>query len=533
MSQSWYDEGTAVPVSQEMSPAPSRCFSTTDTVFAWVCVLGGYLFCRAFPVGAHPFGGLLFLLILFGATAVLGALQGARFGVMPVLAAVSAVAVSGGLLMCANSFLHTLAYIYALVTYLYFVYALHAPDCGKGFSDRVAVDYFKAVVILPFCSFGCVFSALFSGRMKSSGKQVGKVLIGIALAVIPTVAVVSLLSYDDGFREMLNRLFDFDFETIWLHLWSLAFAIPISMYLFGLFVSSKEGKGAEILTPESCQKAAVATRVAPAVTVAVAAAPLLFLYGVFFLSQWDYYMSAFTGVLPEAFSYADYAREGFFQLCTVAVINLAVIVASAVFMKRKDDGRSALLTVLVILFSVCTLVLIATAMAKLTMYIDSYGLTPKRIYAAWVMLVLMLVFVILTIKQFARRLPAVALCGAVTVAMFAGLVLCGTDSLIARYNVEHYLDGRLDEVDMGVMEELGDAAIPSLVYMAEELDERYGTDIADPDMSFMDARSAQQRELMLYLRRVVQLRRTETPTVWETTLPYWRADQALESAGWL
>ncbi len=512
-------------------PAPPREYSTVDAVFAWVCLIGGYLFCRAFPVAQHPLGGLLFLLTLFSVTAVIAAVKGARFHPLPVIAAVSAVAIGGGLFVCANAFLHTIAYLYALATYMYFLYSLHAPDCTRRFCDRLAIDYLKAVIVLPFCSFGTIFAALFSGKMEKGGKQIGKIAIGAAIAVIPTAIVLGLLSYDDGFRAILNRMFAFDAAAIWGQFWSFAFAVPLGMYAFGLFVSANDGKGEKLLTEDGCRRAAVKARVASAVTMLAATAPLLFVYGVFFVSQWDYYMSAFTGELPAALSYADYAREGFFQLCAVAVINLAVIIAALAFMKRREDGRSALLTLLVCVFSASTLVLIATALAKMALYIDTYGLTPKRVYATWLMLVIAVVFVILVIGQFVRRLPTLAVCATATVAMFAALVLGGTDSAIARYNAARYLDGSLETIDMMAMRDLGDAAVPAMVGLAQELDARYGTDTPAIKIARKETHDNDQLDLVLYLQEICVDYQADDASVWAWTLPREKAQRALEDFG--
>ncbi len=522
-----------IPPEEQAMTQRAREYTGADTLFAWMCVIAAYLFCRVFPVGEHPFGGLLFLVLLFGATLVFAAVKKVRVQPMPVIATVSALLVSGGLFLCANTFLHTLAYLYALVTYVYVVYALLTPETTAGFSNRLATEYLKALVILPFCSFGSLFGALFSGRMKAGGKQIGKVLIGVALAVIPTAMAIGLLSYDEGFSDLLSNIFDWDIDTIFSHIGSAIFALPIGLYAFGLYVSSIDGKGAGLMTEEACAKAAKAVRIAPAVTVIVGTVPLLFVYVVFFLSQWDYYMSAFTGVLPEGFSYAEYAREGFFQLCAVAVINLVVIVAAMVFMKRREDGKSPLLTALVTLFSASTLLLIVTAISKMMLYIDSYGLTPRRVYATWFMAVIALVFLVLTVGQFVRRLPMLAVCGVVAVVMFAGLSLCGADSLIAQYNVDRYMNGTLESVDMIAMEELGDAAIPALVELAVAIDEQDGTDISKPGQSAFKSMNAEYKQVARYLAEYQVRLRDHEDSVWELTLPKYRAEQAMKRAGLL
>ena len=117
-------------------------------------------------------------------------------------------------------------------------------------------------------------------------------------------------------------------------------------------------------------------------------------YLFFFVSQWDYYLSAFTGKLPEGVvNYAEYARSGFFELCTVSAINLVIITAIALFMKRSGNGEKIFLRIVSALFSVMTLVLIGTALAKMYLYIDRFGLTVKRLLSSWLMIVIALIFV--------------------------------------------------------------------------------------------------------------------------------------------
>ena len=62
----------------------------------------------------------------------------------------------------------------------------------------------------------------------------------------------------------------------------------------------------------------------PAMTVTVLAL-LTGVYLLFFGAQAATLFSAFAGVRPEGLTYAEYARQGFFELCGVAMINLAVL----------------------------------------------------------------------------------------------------------------------------------------------------------------------------------------------------------------
>lgn len=508
---------------------PHRTFTAVDSAFAWLSFAAGYVFCRVFPVSSNSFGGFLFVLALFLVTAVSLKLKGMKFSVVPLMAAASAVAVSAALILSENSFLCFFAYSYALAAYCYFLYAIAGNSIEKGFSDLIAVDFFKAMFVVPFYSFHLLFKGMFSGKAKGCGKIILKLLTGIFAAIIPTAVVLVLLSYDKDFYSLLTKIFDFNLWDIFSNIISLIFAIPVGMYIFGLFVSSAEHKGSNVMTAQSCRESYKKIKIAPVVTVLSAVVPLLCIYVIFFISQWKYYISGFTGILPDQFSYAEYARQGFFQLCAVSVINFLVILSVVLFMRRSNRSSTVILKILSVIYSLFTLVLISTALAKMIMYINCYGLTPKRVYATWLMLVLAITFIIIIVKQFVPKLNALAASLAVGIVMFAVLSLSNTDGLIARYNVERYIEGSLETVDMDAMDELGIAAIPELVHLAEFLDEKNGTDIADaPGIQSEDDLYGR---LACALRNEAEYMETHEKEFFDFSVPYVRAENALRKIG--
>ena len=475
------DEGKKLEAPSGVIPErfikPKREYTAAEVAFAWICFIMGYLFCRVFPVAVSPLGGFLFVLLLFGASLFAIVQKGARPAALPSVMACVAMVLSASLVLSSNKVLAWLAYVFAICTCFYFVSSAFGNRVKAGFSGFIAADYINAVFGMPFASLACAREAAFSGEAaKKSGKFAVKVLGGIAVALIPTLIVGSLLSYDKGFTDIMGKIFDFNFGDIFSHLLSILIGILMGNYFFGVYVSAADKK-AGTLTAEKYEQKAKAMRKAPALSVATACVPLLFVYVVFFVSQWKYYISGFTGVLPEEFSYAEYAREGFFQLCTVAFINLAVIIAISVFMRRKTEKAPVLLRMLTIVYSVFTLVLISTALAKMFMYIESYGLTQKRVYSTAMMIVLAVIFVLLIVKQFVPKICVGAVSLAASLVLFAVLSLGNLDGMIAKYNVDRYMDGSLPTVDIEAMENLGDAAVPELVRLAKYMDEKNGTDI--------------------------------------------------------
>lgn len=193
-----------------------------------------------------------------------------------------------------------------------------------------------------------------------------------AFASLPVtvIAAALLMSGDVMFRSLLS----FSIEDFWrqalLVLLQAALGIPVAFWFFGLLYGSKYKK--EQPTPAVPIKE---RKSAPGALFYAALTPLCILYILYFASQSGYFLSAFQSLLPEGFGYAEYARQGFFELCAVAVINFVVIGLTALFCRRDEKGRLPLAArVYSIVLSVLTLALIASALSKMVMYIDSFAL---------------------------------------------------------------------------------------------------------------------------------------------------------------
>lgn len=443
-----------------------RQFTTADSVLAWLCFLLGYLFCRAFPIFENPFGALIVIVSAYIVAFAYLKIKHHKIGVIPFFVWASSIVLSMSLFFCNNEFLQRFCFMYAVASLGFFIYASTGNRIEKGLTSLIAIDYFKALFILPFCTFGCIFKAAFTS--KKTTKPVLKLLLGVALAIIPTALVTALLSYDEGFRSMISKVFDFNIGTVFSHIFSFGFGIPIAMYFFSAFVSGRENKCRNFIRAESAHRASERIKIAPPITVLAALLPVLLIYVVFFISQWKYYVSAFTGVLPKGITYAEYAREGFFQLLAVSIINLLLIIICVMFAKRS---RAVLIT-MSSLFTLSTLVLIATALSKMVLYIDTYGLTPKRVYASWFMVLIALTFIIITLSQIVPRMSALACSGILWVIMFAAISLSNVDAMIANYNVDCYISGELEDVDVYMLMDLGDPAVPALSRLRGELDKK-------------------------------------------------------------
>lgn len=462
-----YPDQNFTPYTPPQPPKPT--YTPADHTYAWLSLLFAFLFCQAVPVIDYPFGGFLLILALFISGFVILRIKKLKLSPVCVLSALSSLVIGSALLLTNTEFLMKLSYTYCLASYLYFLYAAFGNRIEQGFSDYIYIDFIKILFIMPFTSLGAIFPALSGKSTKKGSRFLLKVLVGIGIAFIPTLLVSVFLSYDSGFQKLMDDIFSFELDFGHTFL-SLMFTLPLAMYGFGLYAASQKKTLQGKMTAQSCENGLQKVKILPQLTAAVAVLPILFLYVVFFISQWKYYVSGFTGVLPADFSYAEYARQGFFELCSVSVINLIMIVSIAFFIKRGKHNHSVMLMIVATVFCLCTLILISTAVAKLVMYINYYGLTQKRIYAMWLMALIAIVFLLIALGQFLRKFKTVAVCLCVAIVMFGALAVCNVNALCARYNTDRYLSGSLETIDLEAMEELGDAAIPSLVRVVTSMD---------------------------------------------------------------
>lgn len=174
------------------------------------------------------------------------------------------------------------------------------------------------------------------------------------------------------------------------------------------------------------------------------------LYTVYLLSQLTYFFSAFTGFLPDGtqISLAKYARRGFFDMSAVAVINLCLISAAAVFTKRKGESFPKAFKAFSLFLCGFTVLLIFAAMYKMAVYIDTMGLTQKRLAVSVFNIFLLLTVIFIVVRLFRKAFPyfrCIMLSGMIILTAF---MLMGSGGIIAEYNTSCYLSGKHESLDI-------------------------------------------------------------------------------------
>ena len=287
----------------------------------------------------------------------------------------------------------SLAFLALHILAVYWLLCRSGRLTGGESGHLLPLDALYAFLVVPFQNFflriRCVIFALKSKKERgvSAGAIAGAVLAAFAALVLLVLAMTQLSAADDTFSKLLEGLRDaltLDLDQVWFYRFLLS--LPVGAYVFGLLA----GLGRE--TPEamrgrgtSAEAALPRLRVVPEAVWLAALGVFSALYLAFFFVQGRYLFGAFTRTLPESFTVAEYARQGFFELCRVMAINFTLfwlVSRTARRESRPVRWMTAALLIESMLFAV-------VALSKLVLYIDCFGFTPKRLQSTWLVCVLL------------------------------------------------------------------------------------------------------------------------------------------------
>ncbi|MFZ4284307.1 DUF4153 domain-containing protein [Streptomyces rhizosphaericola] len=163
--------------------------------------------------------------------------------------------------------------------------------------------------------------------------------------------------------------------------------------------------------------------------------------------------------------HAQYARQGFWQLLWATLLTLLVIALALRWAPRGSARDRTLVRAVLGTLCVLTLVVVASALRRMDLYVDEYGLTRLRISVAAMELWLGVVFVLILAAgvfgtRFLPRAIAVSAAGAVLV---FGLV--SPDALVAEQNVRRFEDR--GSIDLDYLRGLSADAVPALDRLPE------------------------------------------------------------------
>jgi hypothetical protein len=212
------------------------------------------------------------------------------------------------------------------------------------------------------------------------------------------------------------------------------------------------------------------------------------LFAAFVLVQFRAFFGGADWVRRNAdLTYAQYARQGFFQLLAVTVLAVAVLLV----LDWLHGGQTVATAALSAMFVLLVGAVMASALQRMRLYQREYGLTELRLYATACMLWLGVVLTWLCVTVLRGRRGAFAT-GFVASALLTVVVLnaLNPDALIARVDIDRAESGK--PVDVGYLLGLSEDAAPTI---AARLSERPRVD-CDSGWRGWSVSRAQARRLL-------------------------------------
>ncbi|KPL81297.1 DUF4153 domain-containing protein [Herpetosiphon geysericola] len=319
-----------------------------------------------------------------------------------------------------------------------------------------------------FCSFGAALNLPLRGGNGTSAK-LRPILIGLGLA-LPLLCIFGGLfaSADAVFENIFADLFNWNLDWLFEHVFVVLFA---TWAILGcgwiLFAAPK---------PDISFSERPSLFNLGKVEVGIILGLLNALFGLFVVIQIRYLFGG-EQQIAEGISYADYARRGFFELVTVALLVLPTLLLGSWLIEQRAEAQP-LFRVLALVLLVQVGIVLASAVSRMLLYIDAYGLTESRIQATALMIWIVLValwFVATVLRQRGHYFANGALVAAMIVLI--GLVLLNPSNYIVRYNASHRGVASFDGYYVGSLADDADA-VPAIIEVLPSLPAEQSCQIA-------------------------------------------------------
>lgn len=432
-------------------------FTKKDGIFALVILIASIFLVDSILHSGYNLGFSIATTILTVICGIYCFVKNEKVAPFPIFCLVSAIAISISFAIFNDPFVTFCGVILILILIATGLLDITKQNSYEKDDERGLLDVCYFWFKLPFKKVGTMLASVFSSNEKKENRNIGIIIVSIFCA-IPLAAIVFalLVSSDAAFEGFIEKIFSG--ETITQTIVSIIFGAIFFIFYFAIIFSivKKDAKTNVSPAPNGSLPSAAITSFLSVI---------LGIYVLYLVTQLAYFFNAFLGILPKDYSYSDYARRGFFEMCVICFINLILIIIAKSVVKKDDNIIPKSTKIVTTAIGAFSLILTITAISKMFLYMDEHGLTRKRIITSVFMIVMIVILSVTILKIFIRKLPSVKII--ITAVTIIGLIVCYTDidTTVAKYNTEKYLANEIT-TDAGYMRELSDSAVPYLFLLA-------------------------------------------------------------------
>lgn len=325
----------------------------------------------------------------------------------------------------------------------------------------------KAIVNLigkPFSNLGMPFYSfeVLKNKKSKTVKNSIYILIGLAISLPIAAILMSLfMSADAVFADATQKVIDFlglDFATI---IWDIILGVMFGLFLAAMLLGLKYSE----------EKQKPVTKIGDNIE-SIIIGTFLTIINVFIIAfvafQFAYLFGGTVNITASDMSYAEYARRGFFELSTASGIIFAIALFVLIMTKKKAGKLPLWIQLTTVCLCVCNSVLLVSAVKRMLLYVDVYGLSVKRVLTLWFMAIIGFCLLWMVIKCFVNKIYVMKWIGLTVIVGVCILSLTNTERIIAKYNVDRYLSAPTENsIDIYYLGQLSYTAVQEIVRLQD------------------------------------------------------------------
>lgn len=431
-----------------------------DSVFMLLFFAAAFIFIDFAVMNGFNLGFTIAFFILFAVVTVYFAGKKVKASAFSYICGVLSLAGSVTLALYRDIFINFIMVFLVAALFTLYTCGISGTFRSREGSFKVVGDMLCSVFIAPFANVANVIRSF--GKSVSKNRGIINVIIGVGISIPVLLVVIPLLvSSDAAFEGLISAVA----KNIGVYLVEIFLAVIVTPYIISYMFCKKRNlkTGSEAFTKDYS-----GVRFSPNAISVSFLSVISITYIVYLFSQLAYFFSAFSGILPEGYEYSAsvYARRGFYEMFVIGIINLLVMSAVNIFTKRQNGKISKSIKAAFSFISLFTAVLLITAMSKMKLNIEHFGLSKNRLLVSVFMIMMLVIIAFYIIHIFFPKVSYMQAVIAICSVLFIAVSFADIDAVIAKYNVEAYKDGRLQTVDVSYLEELSDSAAPYIIELA-------------------------------------------------------------------
>ncbi len=334
---------------------------------------------------------------------------------------------------------------------------------------NVLIEEVFSLLVMPITYIGNFYRvsvSKISSKIKISPKT-KKVLLS-CLIVLPVVLVVVLLLssadliFGNLFDNIFGNIFDVLEEFIFNNFLGRLLRFVIIFFIIGIslmYVLFEYPKKKDIIISENKKTRDV-------FTIKLLVSVLNIIYIVFDIIQ---IKSLMLHSVSSNINYAEYARQGFFELLIVSIINIAIILISKKFETKDNEKDYKFINIMNILMIFLTMIIIISSFLRMNLYESAYGYTTLRLLVYIALITETILMIPTAMYIFNSNVNILKCYMIIIICSYVLTNYINIDYMVARRNVNRYYIN--NKIDMEYLINFGYDNIPVLYELYNKTDD--------------------------------------------------------------